>query len=175
MDPVLAVLLVVVSSSYVMLYKSLVAPLPLRELSESSHAGFGQMHIELTSSHSLWEGAGGPVIRFDPFCTTFVILPCSCFAFAFAFAHRFATCNLSSHAMGLPQVISGLFGWIYTFCWSASFYPQLLLNFRRKSTSGTTVDFPLINVLGKQPCLACCEHRRSARGLSRTRKACCCC
>ncbi|GAB0135605.1 hypothetical protein EsDP_00003937 [Epichloe bromicola] len=50
--------------------------------------------------------------------------------------------------MGLPDVISGLFGWIYTFCWSASFYPQLFLNFRRKSTSGTTVDFPLINVLG---------------------------
>ncbi|KAG5984289.1 hypothetical protein E4U55_005352 [Claviceps digitariae] len=50
--------------------------------------------------------------------------------------------------MGLLQVISGLCGWIYTFCWSASFYPQLVLNFRRKSTSGTTVDFPFINVLG---------------------------
>ncbi|KAH7318682.1 PQ loop repeat-domain-containing protein [Stachybotrys elegans] len=45
-------------------------------------------------------------------------------------------------------VLSALFGWIYTFCWSASFYPQPLLNWRRASTSGTTVDFPFINTLG---------------------------
>lgn len=29
-----------------------------------------------------------------------------------------------------------------------SFYPQPLLNYRRRSTSGLTVDFPLLNVLG---------------------------
>ncbi|KUI71171.1 hypothetical protein VM1G_07124 [Cytospora mali] len=51
-------------------------------------------------------------------------------------------------AIGFLQVLSGLFGWIYTLCWSLSFYPQPVLNFRRKSTSGTTVDFPLINCLG---------------------------
>lgn len=50
--------------------------------------------------------------------------------------------------VGFLQVLSGLFGWIYTLCWSLSFYPQPILNFRRKSTSGTTVDFPLINCLG---------------------------
>lgn len=50
--------------------------------------------------------------------------------------------------MSLLTFLSGLFGWIYTFCWSASFYPQLILNLRRKSTSGTIVDFPFINVLG---------------------------
>ncbi|KJZ80533.1 hypothetical protein HIM_00383 [Hirsutella minnesotensis 3608] len=44
--------------------------------------------------------------------------------------------------------VSALFGWVYTFCWSASFYPQPLLNFKRRSTSGTTVDFPFLNVLG---------------------------
>ncbi|KAK0392419.1 hypothetical protein NLU13_1914 [Sarocladium strictum] len=44
--------------------------------------------------------------------------------------------------------LSALFGWVYTLAWSASFYPQPLLNFSRQSTSGTTVDFPLINVLG---------------------------
>lgn len=47
--------------------------------------------------------------------------------------------------------LSALFGWVYTFCWSASFYPQPLLNFRRRSTSGTTVDFPFLNVLGPSP------------------------
>lgn len=45
-------------------------------------------------------------------------------------------------------LLSALFGWIYTACWSLSFYPQPLLNLQRKSTSGTTVDFPLINCLG---------------------------
>jgi cystinosin len=44
--------------------------------------------------------------------------------------------------------LSTAFGWIYTFAWSLSFYPQPLLNYRRKSTSGTTIDFPTINVLG---------------------------
>lgn len=51
-------------------------------------------------------------------------------------------------AVGFFDVLSGLFGWVYTLCWSLSFYPQPLLNFSRKSTSGTTVDFPLINCLG---------------------------
>lgn len=46
------------------------------------------------------------------------------------------------------EIISLLFGWVYTICWSLSFYPQPILNFRRKSTSGTTIDFPAINVLG---------------------------
>ncbi len=46
------------------------------------------------------------------------------------------------------EIISQIFGWIYTVLWSLSFYPQPILNFRRKSTSGTTIDFPLINILG---------------------------
>ncbi|KAJ0308203.1 uncharacterized protein N0V96_003866 [Colletotrichum fioriniae] len=44
--------------------------------------------------------------------------------------------------------LSAVFGWIYFLCWSGSFYPQPLLNFHRKTTAGTTVDFPLINCLG---------------------------
>ncbi|KFH44269.1 Cystinosin-like protein [Hapsidospora chrysogenum ATCC 11550] len=50
--------------------------------------------------------------------------------------------------MGFLPILSALFGWVYFLCWSASFYPQALLNWRRQSTSGTTVDFPLLNVLG---------------------------
>ncbi|KAK5993247.1 Cystinosin-like protein [Cladobotryum mycophilum] len=49
---------------------------------------------------------------------------------------------------GFLRFLSGLFGWIYFIWWSASFYPQPLLNYDRKSTTGTTVDFPLINCLG---------------------------
>ncbi|KAL8666709.1 MAG: hypothetical protein Q9202_001247 [Teloschistes flavicans] len=35
-----------------------------------------------------------------------------------------------------------------TFSWSFSFYPQPLLNIRRRSTTGTTPAFPFINTLG---------------------------
>jgi cystinosin len=34
------------------------------------------------------------------------------------------------------------------FCWSASFYPQPILNWQRGSTRGLAIDFPTINVLG---------------------------
>ena len=41
-----------------------------------------------------------------------------------------------------------LCGWVYFAAWSLSFYPQPLLNWRRGSTAGTTVDYPAINILG---------------------------
>lgn len=41
-----------------------------------------------------------------------------------------------------------LCGWLYFIAWSLSFYPQPLLNFRRKTTQGLTPDFPLLNVYG---------------------------
>ena len=46
------------------------------------------------------------------------------------------------------EFLSAAFGWVYTLAWSASFYSQPLLNWRRRSTSGTTVDFPMINTFG---------------------------
>lgn len=48
----------------------------------------------------------------------------------------------------LAQAISSLSGWLYTLAWSLSFYPQPLLNLRRRSTQGLTPDFPLLNVFG---------------------------
>ncbi|KAI1395750.1 PQ loop repeat-domain-containing protein [Hypoxylon fuscum] len=50
--------------------------------------------------------------------------------------------------MGFLEFLSAFFGWIYTLSWSLSFYSQPLLNIRRKSTSGTTVDFPFLNTVG---------------------------
>ncbi|KAI0197317.1 PQ loop repeat-domain-containing protein [Xylaria flabelliformis] len=50
--------------------------------------------------------------------------------------------------MNFLEFVSALFGWVYTICWSLSFYPQAILNFRKKSTAGTTVDFPFLNSLG---------------------------
>ncbi|KAI6782902.1 Cystinosin-like protein [Emericellopsis cladophorae] len=50
--------------------------------------------------------------------------------------------------MGPLEILSAIFGWVYFLCWSASFYPQPVLNWGRASTSGTTVDFPFLNVIG---------------------------
>ncbi|KAL4797491.1 PQ loop repeat-domain-containing protein [Aspergillus venezuelensis] len=49
---------------------------------------------------------------------------------------------------GFVKALSRLLGWIYTFCWSASFYPQPIDNYRRKATTGLAIDFPTVNVLG---------------------------
>ncbi|QSS56825.1 cystinosin [Histoplasma capsulatum var. duboisii H88] len=46
------------------------------------------------------------------------------------------------------KALSRLLGWIYAFCWSASFYPQPILNYRRRSTHGLAIDFPATNTLG---------------------------
>lgn len=48
----------------------------------------------------------------------------------------------------LLPILSYVFGWTYFASWSLSFYPQPLLNWHRRSTTGTTIDFPAINILG---------------------------
>ncbi|KAL1914433.1 uncharacterized protein VTP21DRAFT_8885 [Calcarisporiella thermophila] len=44
--------------------------------------------------------------------------------------------------------ISLFFGWSYTFAWSLSFWPQVLLNWKRKSVQGLSLDFVALNVWG---------------------------
>ncbi|CAF3404079.1 unnamed protein product [Rotaria sp. Silwood1] len=39
-------------------------------------------------------------------------------------------------------------GWIYFLAWSISFYPQIILNFRRRSVIGLNFDFLALNILG---------------------------
>ena len=46
------------------------------------------------------------------------------------------------------HIICSLVGWLYFFAWSISFYPQLILNFKRKATSGLNFDFVILNVYG---------------------------
>ena len=46
------------------------------------------------------------------------------------------------------QIITSLIGWLYFLAWSVSFYPQVLLNSKRKSTNGLNVDFVVLNVIG---------------------------
>ncbi|GAA5894020.1 hypothetical protein JCM5296_004134 [Sporobolomyces johnsonii] len=44
--------------------------------------------------------------------------------------------------------LSHFLGWVYTAAWSLSFYPQAVTNYRRKSVTGVSIDFLLINPFG---------------------------
>ena len=46
------------------------------------------------------------------------------------------------------EAISGLLGWSYFFCWSLSFYPQVWINYKRKTVAGLSLDYQLLNILG---------------------------
>ncbi|KAF1841647.1 L-cystine transporter-like protein [Cucurbitaria berberidis CBS 394.84] len=50
--------------------------------------------------------------------------------------------------IAFAKAISRVLGWAYFLCWSASFYPQPISNYFRKSTTGLAIDFPTLNVLG---------------------------
>jgi cystinosin len=45
-------------------------------------------------------------------------------------------------------IISSVVGWIYFVAWSISFYPQVWLNFKRKSVVGLSFDFLSLNIVG---------------------------
>ncbi|KAJ0433183.1 putative lysosomal cystine transporter [Helianthus annuus] len=44
------------------------------------------------------------------------------------------------------EVLSNVFGWIAFVAWSISFYPQVVLNYRRKSVVGLNFDFVVLNL-----------------------------
>lgn len=46
------------------------------------------------------------------------------------------------------RIISSCIGYTYFLSWSVSFYPQVLLNFSRKTTTGFSTDFAVLNVVG---------------------------
>lgn len=49
---------------------------------------------------------------------------------------------------GFGSFTSHVIGWAYFIAWSASFYPQAILNYKRKSVQGLSLDFIFLNVLG---------------------------
>ncbi|KAF9583897.1 hypothetical protein BGW38_008185 [Lunasporangiospora selenospora] len=51
-------------------------------------------------------------------------------------------------AQGFGAMASHIIGWAYFLAWSASFYPQAILNWRRKSVQGLSMDFIYLNVVG---------------------------
>jgi cystinosin len=46
------------------------------------------------------------------------------------------------------QYVSAAIGYTYFLAWSVSFYPQIVNNFKRRSTVGLSPDFAVLNVLG---------------------------
>ncbi|KAJ1685786.1 hypothetical protein LUZ63_017176 [Rhynchospora breviuscula] len=44
------------------------------------------------------------------------------------------------------EIVYNVFGWIAFFSWSFSFYPQVILNYRRKSVVGLNFDFLMLNM-----------------------------
>jgi cystinosin len=46
------------------------------------------------------------------------------------------------------QYVSAVIGYVYFLCWSVSFYPQVISNYKRKTTHGLSADFCALNVVG---------------------------
>lgn len=59
-----------------------------------------------------------------------------------------ATVTLSIVRSKSLEVFIHLIGWLYFCLWSVSFYPQIFLNFKRKSVAGLNLDFVVLNLLG---------------------------
>jgi len=55
---------------------------------------------------------------------------------------------VAEHHVNLGEVISWFFGWIYFIAWSLSFYPQIIVNYRRRSVTGLSADYLAINIIG---------------------------
>lgn len=50
--------------------------------------------------------------------------------------------------MGTLSLLESIFGWVYFIAWSATFWPQVLLILKRRTTAGLSSDFVAINILG---------------------------
>ena len=77
----------------------------------------------------------------------------SVFAGIFTLSVIGSTIGIASHKNpSLPtvwyQYFSAMIGYVYFICWSVSFYPQVISNFRRKNTGGLSADFCVLNVIG---------------------------
>jgi len=55
---------------------------------------------------------------------------------------------MSDQGLAFAHAVSRLLGWAYFTCWGVSFYPQLIVNIRRKSVTGLALDYFALNVLG---------------------------
>lgn len=56
--------------------------------------------------------------------------------------------RVTVHRVDSLDLTSTIIGWIYFVAWSVSFYPQALINWRRKSVIGLNFDFLSLNIVG---------------------------
>nr|CAD7196481.1 unnamed protein product [Timema douglasi] len=77
-------------------------------------------------------------------CYWTVTRVCCCFDYSNTDTFLRVT-SLHDNAIALISVIVG---WIYFAAWSVSFYPQIYVNWRRKSVVGLNFDFLALNIVG---------------------------
>ena len=109
------------------------------------------------------EGAQQPLLssvedggaRRPLFCESGAFLQCKLWVPASIFCGCFVSAvNIifGGAAGGGPSLVltrlSQVCGWSYFFAWSASFYPQTFLNYRRKSVAGLSFDYQVLNIFG---------------------------
>ncbi|KAJ3153777.1 hypothetical protein HDU86_005110 [Geranomyces michiganensis] len=56
--------------------------------------------------------------------------------------------TLMAVSISWSSSVSPVIGWAYFAAWSLSFYPQIVLNWQRKSISGLSLDFLYLNLFG---------------------------
>ena len=56
--------------------------------------------------------------------------------------------GIVANCTSAEQVTSSVLGWTYFAAWSVSFYPQVVLNWQRRSVSGFSLDYATLNVCG---------------------------
>lgn len=66
----------------------------------------------------------------------------------FIFSPSTVYLQLTVYRSVIARFLVQLTGWGYFFAWSISFYPQMLMNYRRKSVQGLNFDFLLLNLIG---------------------------
>ena len=66
----------------------------------------------------------------------------------FTFAPPPVDAVLPAEPPAVVRLLSETAGWTYFVCWSVSFWPQVVLNLRRRDVDGLSVDFLVLNVCG---------------------------
>ncbi|CAH8865349.1 unnamed protein product [Trichobilharzia szidati] len=59
-----------------------------------------------------------------------------------------AICRVTVVRLRWLNILQIVIGWLYFAAWTVSFYPQLYMNWRRKSVVGFNFDFAILNVIG---------------------------
>jgi cystinosin len=95
---------------------------------------------------SVEDGAAGPGSGRWRAAALALVAVCACAALTAAYAERRS--GPDGGKTGVWRAVSWLIGWLYFAAWSLSFYPQLVLNHRRRSTEGLSYNFVWLNLLG---------------------------